>query len=96
MYDILKRKICKEKLKAKRSKMLLNMIASVYFRRCGSYRMYLEGDSPHQAVMIVCELKQFCHILNRHNMYTLIQSYNIFHTQHAIFFAILDTYADTM
>ena len=24
-------------------------------RRCGSYRMYFEGDSPHQAVMIVCE-----------------------------------------
>ena len=56
-YDILKRKICKEKSKAKRSKMLLNMIASVYSRRCESYRMYLEGDSPHQTVMIVCELK---------------------------------------
>ena len=52
---ILKRKICKEKSKEKRSKMLLNMITSVYARRCGSYRMYLEGDSPHQAVMIVCE-----------------------------------------
>ena len=25
-------------------------------KRCESYRMYLEGDSPHQAVMIVCEL----------------------------------------
>ena len=24
-------------------------------RRCGSYRMYLEGDSFHKAVMIVCE-----------------------------------------
>ena len=57
MYDTLKRKICKEKSKAKRSKMLLNMIASVYSRRCGSYRMYLEGDSSHQAVMIVCKLK---------------------------------------
>ena len=57
MYDILKRKICKEKLKAKRSKMLLNMIANVYSRRCGSYRMYLEGDGPYQVVMIVCELK---------------------------------------
>ena len=57
MYDILKREICKEKSKAKRSKMLLNIIASVYFRRYWSYRMYLEGDSPHQAVMIVCELK---------------------------------------
>ena len=96
MYDILKRKICKEKSKAKRSKMLLKMIASVYFRRCGSFRMYLEGDSPHQAVMIVCELKQVFHVSNRHNMYTLTQSCDVFHTQHAIFFAILDTCADTM
>ena len=59
MYDMFKRKICKEKSKAKRSKMLLNMIASVYSRRCGSYRMYLEGDSPHQTVIMVCELKRF-------------------------------------
>ena len=80
MYDILKRKICKEKSKAKRSKMLLKMIVGVYFRRCGSYRMYLEGDSPHQAVMIVCELKRFSHISNRHNMYTLMQSCHVFHT----------------
>ena len=72
MYDILKRRICKEKSKAKRSKMLLNMIASMYSRRCGSYRIYLEGDSPHQADMIVCELKRFSHISNRHNMYTLM------------------------
>ena len=57
MHDILKRKICKEKLKAKRSKMLLNMIASTYSRRCGSYKMHLEDDSPHQKVMIMCELK---------------------------------------
>ena len=76
----LKRKICKEKSKAKRSKMLLNMIASLYSRRCGSYRMYLEGDNPHQAVMIVCELKRFSHISNRYNMYTLMQSCNVFHT----------------
>ena len=57
MYDMFKRKICKEKSKAKRLKMFLNMITSMYSRRCGSYRMYLEGDSPHQTVMIVCELK---------------------------------------
>ena len=44
----------------------LYMIGSMYSRRCGSYRMYLEGDSPHQTVMIVCELKQFSHIPNRH------------------------------
>ena len=84
------------KSKAKRSKMLLNMIANLYSRRRGSYRMYLKGDSPHQAVMIVCELKQFSHISNRHNMYTLMQSCNIFHTQHVIFFATLDTCAGTM
>ena len=76
--------------------MLLNMIASVYSRRCRSYRMYLEGDSLHQAVRIVCELKRFSHISNRHNMYTLMQSCNVFHTQHTIFFTILDTCADTM
>ena len=49
------------------------MIASVYFR-CESYKMYLEGDSIHQAVMIVCELKRLSHISNRHNMYTLMHS----------------------
>ena len=96
MYDILKRKLCKENSKAKRSKILLNMIASVYSRRCGSYRMYFEGDSPHQAVMIVYELKRLSHISNRHNMYTLMQSCDVFHTQHAIFFAILNTCANTM
>ena len=30
------------------------MIASVYSRRCGSYRMYLEDDSLHQIVIIGC------------------------------------------
>ena len=52
MHDMFKRKI-----KSKKIKNALKMIASVYSRRCGSYRMYFEGDSPHQAVMIVCELK---------------------------------------
>ena len=53
----LKRKIYKENKKQKDKKMLLNMIASVYSRRCESYRMYFEGDSPHQTVMIMCKLK---------------------------------------
>ena len=95
MHDMLKRKICKERSKEK-IKNALKMIASMYSRRCGSYRMYLEGDSPHQAVMIVCELKCFSHISNCHNMYTLMQSCDVFHTQHTIFFAILDTCAGTM
>ena len=57
MHVLLKKKNMQRKIKTKRSKMLLNMIASVYSRRCGSYRMYLEGNSLHQTVMIVCELK---------------------------------------
>ena len=59
MHGLLKRKICKEK-KAKKKEEdqnALYMIASMYSRRCESYRMYLEGDSPHQTIMIVCELK---------------------------------------
>ena len=52
MICLLKEKYAK-KIKAKYA---LYMIASVYFRRCGSYKMYLEYDSSHQAVMIVCEL----------------------------------------
>ena len=76
--------------------MLLNMIASMHSRRCESYKMYLEGDSLHQTVMIVCELKWFSHISNCHNMLTHLQSCDVFHTQHAKFFAILDTFAGTM
>ena len=43
--------------KSKKNQNALYMIASVSFRRCESYRMYLEGDSPHLTVMIMCELK---------------------------------------
>ena len=56
MNDLLKKKICKEN-KSKKNQNALNMIASVYSKRCGSYRMYLESDSLYQMVMIVCELK---------------------------------------
>ena len=53
----LKEKYAK-KIKEKRIKMLyIYIIASVSSKRCESYRMYLEGDSPHEMVMIVCELK---------------------------------------
>ena len=58
--------------------------------------MYLEGDSPHRVVMIVCKLKRFSHISNCHNMQMLMQSYDVFHTQHATFFATLDTCAGIM
>ena len=92
----LKEKYEKKNQKQKDKKNALKMIASVYSRKRVSYRMYIQGDSPYQAVMIVCELKWFSHISNRHNMYTLMQSCDIFHTQHAICFAILDSCAGTM
>ena len=91
----LKEKYAKKNQK-KKNQNALKMIASVYSRRCGSYRMYLESDSPHQTVMIVCELKWFSHIPNCHNMLTYLQSCDVFHTQHAKLFATLDTCAGTM
>ena len=57
MHDLLKKKNMHKKKKRKKIKNALNMIASVKSRTCESYRMYLESDSPHQTVMIVCELK---------------------------------------
>ena len=61
MHDMLKRKKYAKKIKAKRIKMLLKMVVSVFLEDvgvigCGSYRIYLEGDSLYQVVLIVCEL----------------------------------------
>ena len=52
----LKEKYAK-KIKKQKESNALYMIASVYSRRCESYRMYLKSDSSHQIVMITCELK---------------------------------------
>ena len=57
MHDLLKNKNMQRKKKKKNDQNTLNMIESVYSKGCGSYGMYLECDSPHQTVMIVCELK---------------------------------------
>ena len=55
MHDMLKKKkICKENQKQKESNAFKYGCKRVS-RRCESYRMYLKSDSPHQAVMIVCE-----------------------------------------
>ena len=48
----LKEKYTKKNKKQKDQNALF-MIASVYSRRCESHRIYLEGDSPHQTVVIV-------------------------------------------
>ena len=68
MHDLLKKKKYAKKNKNQKDQNALNMIVSVYSKRCGSYRIYLEGDSPHQTVMIVCELKWFSYMSIRHNM----------------------------
>ena len=95
MHDLLKKKICKEN-KSKKNQNALNMIVSVYSRRYRSYRMYFEGDSPHQIVMIVCELKWFSHVSNFITCTHLYYLAIFFHTQHALFFATLDTYVSIM
>ena len=71
MHNMLKRKLCKENQKQKKKKKESKCFkygCMRVSRRCGSYRMYLKGDSPHQAVMIMCKLNLFSHISNRHNM----------------------------
>ena len=57
MHDMLIKRKHVKKNKRKKNQNALYMIASVSSRRCGSYRIYLKGDSLYQAVMIVCELK---------------------------------------
>ena len=56
MHGLLKKKM-QRKIKSKKNQNALYMIASMYSKRCGSYRIYLEDDSPHQTIMIMCELK---------------------------------------
>ena len=56
MHDMLKKK--KEyakKLKSKKNQNAFKYGHKRVFKRCESYRMYLESDSPHQTFMIVCE-----------------------------------------
>ena len=57
MHDMFNKRKYVKKNKSKKNKNSLYKIASMSSRRCESYRMYLEGDSPHQVVMIVYELK---------------------------------------
>ena len=57
MHAMLNKRKYAKKNKSKKNQNALYMIASMSSKRCGSYRMYLEGDSPHQTIMIVCELK---------------------------------------
>ena len=57
MHDMLNKRKYAKKNKSKKNQNCLYIIASVSSKRYESYRMYLEGDSPYQAVIIMCELK---------------------------------------
>ena len=65
-----------QKFKSKKNQNALYMIASVSSRRYGSYRMYFEGDSLHQIVMIVCELK-YRHLCNLVMFFTHNMQYSL-------------------
>ena len=56
MHDMLYKRKYAKKNKSKNNQNTLYMIASVFSRRYGSYKMYLKGDSPHKTIMIVCKL----------------------------------------
>ena len=93
-----KRKNIQRKTKAKWIKMNQNAFkygCKHVSRRCESYWVYFKDDSPHQVVMIMCELNWFSHISNRHNMRHLCTLAMISHTTRK-FFAIFDTCAGTI
>ena len=55
MHDMLKKKKYAKKIKIKKNQNAFKYGCKRVSRKCGNYRMYLEGDSPHQVVMIMCE-----------------------------------------
>ena len=59
-------------------------------RRCGSYMMYLEGDGPHQTVMIVCGCNWSSCIITLHMMIYSCFLAKVSHTTR-VFFAIPNT-----
>ena len=91
IHDMLKKKIYAKKNKSKKYQNAFEYGCKCVSRKCGSYRIYLKGDSPHQAVLIVCELNWFSHILNHHNLRYLCTLVMFSHTTCKLF-ATFDTY----
>ena len=97
MHDMLEKKkkyICKE-YKSKKNQNAFKYGCKRVSKRCGSYMMYIEGDSHHQAIMIVCKLNWFSHISNHHNMRHLCTLAMSSHTT-CKFLATFDTCAGIM
>ena len=84
-----------KKIKSKKNQNAFKYGCKSVFRRCGSYRTYLDGDILHQAVMIMCECIWFSHISNCHNMRHLCTLAMFSHIT-CKFFTTFDTCAGTM
>ena len=95
MHAMLKKKKKMQRKKNKKNQNAFKYDYKCVSRRCESYRMYLKSDSPHQAVMIVCECISFFHISNCHNMRHLCTLTIFSHTIRKLF-ATFDTCAGTM
>ena len=55
MHDMFKKKKYAKKNKNKKNQNTFKYGCKRISWRCGSYKTYLEGDSPYQAIMIICE-----------------------------------------
>ena len=84
-----------KKIKSKKNQNAFKYGCKHVSRWYESYRMYLESDSPHQAVMIVCECIWFSHISNFQNMRHLCTPAMFTHTIRK-FLTTFDTCAGTM
>ena len=78
-----------KKIKSKKNQNVSKYGCKCVSRRCGSYRMYLKGDSPHQIVLIVCVCVfdfLIFQIVITWDTYTILLC---FHTQHTNFSLLL-------
>ena len=94
-YAWKKKRICKEKSKAKSIKMLLNMVASVFLGNVGVIGCTLKVIVPIKQLWLCVSYIDFLisKIVITWNTYTLLWC---FHTQQAKLFATFDTCARTM
>ena len=54
MHDMLKKKNMQRK-QSKKNQDAFKYGCKRVCRSCGSYKMYIECDSPHQEIMIMCD-----------------------------------------
>ena len=95
MHDMLKKKNMQRKSKAKRIKMLLNMVASMFLGDVGIIGCTSKVIVPIKQLWLcvsVCDFLISQIVITCRHLCSLV----MFFTQHAIFFTTLDTCAGTM